>query len=135
MASPDRGGLVRDGTTLDTAAPGHAALPENAGIVPFCVRIVGRRHIVSSGVRIAGLRHHDTGLQYRVLELYASRKTMAIPVAGKPRWMAGSGGRKSVKLSREPYKTSSNAKLVRPPTGAAYPCPTVTESWRLGRAP
>src|SRR5690242_17179380 len=37
--------------------------------------------------------------------LYASRKTMAIPVAGKPRWMAGSGGRKSVKLSREPYYT------------------------------
>src|SRR6185295_13689652 len=33
-----------------------------------------------------------------------SRKTMAIPVAGKPRWMAGSGGRKSVKLSRESYK-------------------------------
>src|SRR5689334_3016472 len=37
---------------------------------------------------------------------YASRKTMAIPVAGKPRWMAGSGGRKSVKLSREPYYTT-----------------------------
>src|SRR3954463_6818002 len=35
--------------------------------------------------------------------LYASRKTITIPVVGKPSWMAGSGGRKSVKLSREPY--------------------------------
>src|SRR3954470_11206137 len=32
---------------------------------------------------------------------------MTIPVVGKARWMAGSGGRKSVKLSRESYKTVS----------------------------
>src|SRR5690349_16758563 len=29
---------------------------------------------------------------------------MTVPVTCKPRWMAGSGGQKSVMLSREPYK-------------------------------
>jgi len=32
---------------------------------------------------------------------------MTIPVTCKPRWMAGSGGQKSVMLSREPYYISS----------------------------
>ena len=30
---------------------------------------------------------------------------MTVPVTCKPRWMAGSGGQKSVMLSREPYKS------------------------------
>jgi len=47
----------------------------------------------------------------RMQPLYASRKTMAIPVAGKPRWMAGSGGRKSVKLSREPYYSLTSSAI------------------------
>src|SRR4051794_40928055 len=36
---------------------------------------------------------------------------MTIPVVGKPSWMAGSGGRRSVKLSREPY----NVRVIKAP--------------------